>query len=81
MDFFEGRGAKPIFLTKNKNVTAVFEAQEGKQARLGLSHDERDKCLKLRASKAGHRRERRNKDKYWPLFCSLSTLWLLFILT
>jgi hypothetical protein len=33
---------------------------------------ERKKCLKLQASKAGHRRERRNKDKDWPLLAGYS---------
>ncbi len=50
----------------NQSVTAVFEAQEGRQASPRLS---RDKCLKLQASRAGHSRERRNKNKGWPLFC------------
>ena len=56
-----------------------IETQEGRQASLGLSHDERDKCLRLKASKAGHRRERRNKNKGWPLFCSPSTLVVIII--
>ncbi len=63
----------------NQSVTAVFEAQEGRQASTRLSHVERDKCLKLQASRAGHRRERRNKNKGWPLFCSLSTLVVIII--